>query len=230
MVFRHSSLVSGQKFEQKMPLWLLIFIGFLIVSFLGLMGITYWQWRSVYHRERQKFADQTGLHVKRISIDSAAVLGFYRDHQVQIDHVWHNQFSRRKTWIRGAGRGKYLNIRLVVKNPSNLLFILEPHAMKWSGLVDWTQLETGSKKFDQHFYLMGSPENRVLKLFDSVSLKNGLLKEARRIYRGAVYLKLEKGLLTYEHYEQVSYSNASQLRFLIDLLSDLADEIDKPLI
>lgn len=210
-----------------MPFWLLIFIVFLLISFAVLMALTFWQMHNSYRNKRQKFADQTGLHVKRTSNDLAAVLGFYRKHRVQIDHVHHNQLSRRVTWIRGAGRGKYLNIRIVVKNASNLMFILEPHTMRWNGLGDWPQLETGFKDFDQYFCLRGSPENRIIKLFDSVSFKNGLLKEARRIFRGAVFLKLEKGVLFYEHYEYVSYSSASQLQFLIDLLSDFADEIDK---
>ncbi len=86
-----------------------------------------------YRNERQKFADRTGLHVKRTSTDTAAVLGFYRERQVQIDHI----FSRSRPTFsiyRGSGRGKFLNIRIIVKNKANLQFILEPHRFRREGL------------------------------------------------------------------------------------------------
>ncbi len=66
-------------------------------------------------------------------------------------------------------------------------------------------------------------------MFDSTPLQNGLLKEFHRNLSGAVFLELDKGILGYEYYEHPLYSsnNAMQLQFLIDLLSDLADEIDQ---
>ena len=115
----------------------------------------------------------------------------------------------------------YTRIRMSVNNPSALsLAIYDENVLSKLGKVLGMQdIQVGDDELDRRFTFKGKPEPVITGLLTSIGLRQKLL-EARSVnveVKGQEVCWRQRG----------EESNADNLQFLFDLLSDLAEAVDR---
>jgi hypothetical protein len=160
-----------------------------------------------------ELAARTGLALEPGSLFVAPrVTGTYRSHPLTLE-----------TFTRGSGKSRttYTRIVLFVQNPANVYLALYQESVfskigKFFGMKD---VQVGDEEIDRRFIIKSQPESFAASLATSISLRQRLL-EARKLnveVDGREVTFEQVGLLTDGEY----------LRFLFDLLCDLADRVER---
>jgi hypothetical protein len=187
---------------------LLIVVGLLVI-FAVLAYVRHQARRQVW----SELAARTGLTFEPGTLFSPMrIKGNYRGHPLTLD-----------TFTRSSGKSSttYTRIRLTVNNPSALsLAIYDENVLNKLGkALGMQDIQTGDEELDRRFIIKGQPEPVIANLFTSIGLRQKLL-EARSLHVEVKGREL--------HFEQRgAESNADYIQFLFDLLSDLAEAVDR---
>ena len=140
------------------------------------------------------------------------ITGAYRGHALTLD-----------TYTRSSGKNSttYTRILLSANNPSALsLAIYDENVLgKIGKALGMQDIQVGDDELDRRFTFKGQPEPVITGLLTSISLRQKLL-EARSVnveVKGREVGWRQRG----------EESNADNLQFLFDLLSDLAEAVDR---
>lgn len=189
-------------------LQILFIVGVIVLA----VGISYYR-RQARQRAWSELAVRTGLTCEPGSFFRPPyVTGVYRGHQLTLD-----------TFTRGSGKSSttYTRIVLFVNNQSNLYLALYEESIfskigKFFGAQD---IQVGDEEIDRRFIIKGRPEDSVVRLLNSIGLRQKLL-EAR-----SLNLEVDGREL---HFEKVGVElNVDYLQFLFDLLGDMAATVER---
>lgn len=177
----------------------------LAVSYLGRRGQVM-GWRAL--------AEGAGLSYEggRFFFSAPRVTGRYRGRQVTLD-----TFTRRT----GDSRTTYTRILMFVNNQANIYLAMYQESVfskmgKFFGLQD---VQIGDDEIDRRFVIKSKPETFAASLLSYINLRQRLL-EARRLN-----VEVDGREITFEQVGVIR--DVERLRFLIDLLSDLADAVER---
>jgi hypothetical protein len=186
----------------------------LIVAVIALsLGWTYSR-RQARLKAWRELAERMGLTWEPGSLlgHPPYVKGKYRGHELTLD-----------TFRRGSGRNSttYTRIILFVNNQSNLYLTLYEESVfsKIGKLFGAQDIQVGDEEIDRRFMIKGQPEDSVTRLLTPISLRQKLL-EAR-----SVNLEVDGRELHFE--KKGEESDVNYLQFLFDLLSDLAEAVER---
>ncbi len=185
----------------------------LVVGILVLFTVLAYLRRQARQQAWSELAARTGLALEPGGIFSPMrVTGYYRGRPLTLD-----------TFTRSSGKSSttYTRIRLGVNNPPALsLAIYDENVLSKIGkALGMQDVQTGDDELDRRFTIKGQPEPVIARLLTSIGLRQKLL-EARSLHVEVKDREL--------HFEQRgAESNADHLQFLFDLLSDLAEAVDR---
>lgn len=176
------------------------------------IGIVYWQ-RQNQRRAWGELAALTGLQMEEGSWwTPARVTGTYRGRSLTLD-----------TFTRGSGKHRhtYTRVTLFVNNTANVYLALYEENLftkigKFFGMED---VQVGDEDIDRRFRIKSKPETFAAKVMLNSQLRGQLL-EARQLNVEADGREItfeQLGLLTETDY----------LKFIFDLLSSLADQVER---
>ena len=189
----------------------LIVVGIVLVMVLA---IVFAVWRGRARTQAwEEFAAQSGLSYERGKfMRRPAISGTYRSHELRMD-----------TFTRSSGESSttYTQVVLSVSNPGGMQLELAPENVfnKVGRALGMQDIETGDAELDGRYIIKGQPESAVLRVLMQINLRQKLL-EAKHFH-----VKLRDNTLRYER--QGVESNPEALKSLFDLLSDLADSLEK---
>lgn len=160
-----------------------------------------------------ELARRTGLALEQGSFFVPPRLtGGYRGHSLTLD-----------TFTRGSGKSSntYTRIVIFVNNQANIYLALYEEGLfskigKFFGAED---VQIGDEEVDRRFILKSRPENFAARLFTSINLRSKLL-QAR-----AANIEVDGRELYFE--QRGAERNTDYLQFLFDMLSDLADLVER---
>ena len=139
------------------------------------------------------------------------VTGAYRGHPLTLD-----------TFTRGSGKNRttYTRIVLFVNNAANVYLALYQESVfskigKFFGMQD---IQIGDEEIDRRFIIKSKPESFAASPFTSISLRQQLL-QAR-----VLNVEVDGRELTFEQVGVLK--EAEYLKFLFDLLSQLAEKVE----
>jgi hypothetical protein len=184
-----------------------------VAGLLVVFGVIAYLRRQARQQAWSELAARTGLTFEPGGIFSRTVVtGNYRGRPLTLD-----------TFTRHSGKNSttYTRIQLGVNNPSALsLAIYDENVLSKVGKALGVQdIQTGDDELDRRFIIKGQPEPVIASLFTSISLRQKLL-EAH-----SVHVEV-KGQQVYWQ-QRGAESNADYLQSLFDLLSDLAEAVDR---
>jgi hypothetical protein len=167
-------------------------------------------------RAWQKLAAQTGLTCESSGLWGLqlCVTGTYRGRSLTLD-----------TFTRGGGADSaptsYTRIVIFVNNQSHFYLALYEESVfsKIGKLFGAQDIQIGDEEIDRRFMIKGQPESVIVSLIATSGLRQKLL-EAR-----SLNLEMDGRELYFE--EQGVEMDVNYLRFLFDLLSDMAEAIER---
>ncbi|MBI3762629.1 MAG: hypothetical protein HY260_12330 [Chloroflexi bacterium] len=185
----------------------------LMAAFVALaFGIAYYQ-RQARERAWGELAGRTGLTLEPGNfLTGPRVTGNFRGHTITLD-----------TFSRGSGKSRttYTRIVVFVNNQANVYLALYQESVfskigKFFGMED---VQIGDEDVDRRFIIKSRPETFAARLFTSINLRQKLL-QAR-----AVNIEVDGRELHFE--QQGVETNADYMQFLFDLLSDVAEMVER---
>ena len=183
------------------------------IGLLVLFGMIAYLRRQARQQAWSELAARTGLTFESGGIFAPMrVAGNYRGRPLTLD-----TFTRHN----GKNSTTYTRIQLGTNNPCALsLAIYDENVLSKLGkALGMQDIQTGDDELDRRFTIKGQPEPVIASLLTSVGLRQKLL-EAR-----SVHVEV-KGQQVYWQ-QRGAESNADYLQFLFDLLSDLAEAVDR---
>jgi hypothetical protein len=195
------------------PLATMLLPFLIVVGVLVLFAVLAYLRRLARQQAWSELAARTGLTFEPGGLFSPMrITGTYRGHPLTLD-----TFTRRS----GKNSTTYTRIMLSVNNPSALtLAIYDENVLSKVGkALGMQDIQVGDDELDRRFTIKGQPEPVIAGLLTSIGLRQKLL-EARSLHVDVKDREL--------HFEQRgAESNADHLQFLFDLLSDLAEAVDR---
>ena len=198
----------------------LAIVGVVLLQILFFGGIVALVFGTVYFsRQAQQrawgeLAAHTGLTFEpgRFFGPGPHVTGTYRSRPLTLD-----------TFTRGSGKHRptYTRIVLFMDNPANVYLALYQESVfskigKFFGMQD---LQIGDEEVDRRFIIKSKPENFAASLFTSISLRQQFL-QAR-----VLNVEVDGRELTFEQVGVLT--DAEYLKFLFDLLSEVAARVER---
>ena len=185
----------------------------LVVGMLVIFAVLAYRRRQARQQAWSELAVRTSLTFEPGTLFSPMrVTGTYHGRPLALD-----------TFTRSSGKSSttYTRIRLGANNPSALsLAIYDENVLSKLGKALGTQdIQVGDDELDRRFTFKGQPQQVIAGLLTSIGLRQKLL-EAR-----SVHVEV-KGQEVYWQ-QRGAESNADYLQFLFDLLSDLAEAVDR---
>jgi hypothetical protein len=185
----------------------------LVIGLLVIFAVLAYLRRRARQQAWSELAARTGLTFEPGGLFSPMrITGAYRGHALTLD-----------TFTRSSGKSSttYTRIRLSVNNPSALsLAIYDENVLSKVGkALGMQDIQVGDDELDRRFTFKGQPEPVITGLLTSIGLRQKLL-EARSMHVEV------KGQEVYWQ-QRGEESNADNLQFLFDLLSDLAEAVDR---
>ena len=185
----------------------------LVVGMLVIFAVLAYLRRQTRQQAWSELAVRTSLTFEPGALFSPMrVTGTYRGRPLALD-----------TYTRSSGKSSttYTRIRMSVNNPSALsLAIYDENVLSKLGKVLGMQdIQVGDDELDRRFTFKGRPEPVLASLLTSAGLRQKLL-EAR-----SVHVEANGQEVYWQH--RGAESNADYLQFLFDLLSDLAEAVDR---
>jgi len=185
----------------------------LVVGMLVIFAVLAYRRRQARQQAWSELAVRTSLTFEPGGLLSPMrVTGTYRGRPLTLD-----------TYTRSSGKSSttYTRIRLGVNNPSALsLAIYDENVLSKLGkALGMQDIQVGDDELDRRFTFKGQPQPVIASLLTSIGLRQKLL-EAR-----SVHVEV-KGQEVYWQ-QRGAESNADYLQFLFDLLSDLAEAVDR---
>ena len=193
------------------PTTLLLFL--LVIGLLVAFVVLAYLRRQARQQAWSELAAHTGLTFEPGGLFSPMrITGAYRGHALTLD-----TFTRRS----GKNSTTYTRILLSVNNPSALsLAIYDENVLSKLGkALGMQDIQVGDDELDRRFTFKGQPQPVIAGLLTSIGLRQKLL-EAR-----SVHVEV-KGQEVYWQ-QRGAESNADHVQFLFDLLSDLAEAVDR---
>jgi hypothetical protein len=193
----------------------LLFVGQIacILGFVVVAVVVAYTTRRARTRAWEELSFRHGLTLEPGSFFvSPRLTGGYRGHQLTLD-----TFTRRT----GKSSTIYTRIVLFVNNQDNVYFALYEEGVfskigKFFGSED---VQIGDEEVDRRFIIKSRPEGFAVRVFTSIGLRSRLL-QARRLN-----IEVDGREL---YFEQVgSLTDAEYLQFLFDLLSEMADFVER---
>lgn len=185
----------------------------LVVGLLILFAVLTYLRHQARRQAWSELATRTGLTFEPGGLfSSMRVTGTNRGRSLTLD-----------TFTRSSGKNSttYTRISVSVNNPSALsLAIYDENVLsKFGKALGMQDIQTGDEELDRRFTIKGQPEPMIANLLTSIGLRQKLL-EARSLHVEVKGREL--------HFEQRgAESNADYIQFLFDLLSDLAEAVDR---
>jgi hypothetical protein len=193
-----------------------VFFAGQIACILGMLAVglgTAYATRRARLRAWEELARRTGLAFEPGGYFTTPTLtGSYRGHQITLD-----------TFKRSSGRSSttYTRIVVFVNNQESIYLALYEEGVfskigKFFGTED---VQVGDEEVDRRFIIKSRPETFAARVFTSINLRGQLLKARHvniEIDGREIYLE-ERGDLT----------DADYIQFLFDLLSELADFVER---
>jgi hypothetical protein len=191
----------------------------MLIGFFGGLLSTLAAARASYQAQKRawkKLAAQTGLTFASSGLWGLqlCVTGAYRGRRLTLD-----------TFTRGGGGDSpstsYTRIVIFVNNQSHVYLVLyeEDVFSKIGKLFGAQDIQLGDEEMDRRFMIKGQPENVIMSLLTTGGLRQRLL-EAR-----SLNLEMDGRELCYE--KQGVETGVNYLRFLFNLLSDMAEAVER---
>jgi len=178
----------------------------------GAAGLAYFRLQA-RRRAWDALASSMGLTLEPGSFfTSPRVTGTYRRHMLTLD-----------TFSRGSSKSRttYTRIVVFVDNRANLYLALYEEGVfskigKFFGQED---VQIGEEEIDRRFIIKSRPETFAARLVTSINLRSKLL-QAR-----SINVEVDGRELYYE--QRGTETDADYLRFLLDMLMDLAEFVER---
>jgi hypothetical protein len=186
-----------------------LLVALALVLIIGVEFLTGPILNSSRNKAWQEFATRTGLKFRKdwLPLSEPNVKGTYRDYLVSVD--------AQKVWQLRT-RDRITVIKVAVKNAGNNFLELDKGWLNTNFLAQ--KFEIGDVEFDRRIYATTNSPDFARRVLSSVELRGDLQKAI------AFQIVLRNNQLTLK--DSVILSEVNYLTFLLNLMTDLAKEID----